>query len=177
MSVPISSPTCAQRSPGTARAPSAMPGHARDRAGGGPVDGSHARAKKGQPASKGPAVSKAAPTPRFWFPILVPALSRSRESGNEIIVRAHQLAHVRPALAGHGARAVRHEPRHWSTVLARARARELDRSAGFRELELSERLAAMTPGPETNLLICHGLLAPRARWRARAATGREYAPA
>jgi hypothetical protein len=27
--------------------------------------------------------------------------------------------------------------------------------------------AAMTPRPETNLLICHGVLAPRARWRAR----------
>jgi len=25
----------------------------------------------------------------------------------------------------------------------------------------------MTPRPETNLLICHGVLAPRARWRAR----------
>jgi hypothetical protein len=32
---------------------------------------------------------------------------------------------------------------------------------------LLERLAAMTPRPETNLLICHGLLAARARWRAR----------
>src|SRR4029453_7949056 len=32
---------------------------------------------------------------------------------------------------------------------------------------LLERLAAMTPRPETNLLICHGLLATRARWRAR----------
>jgi len=28
-------------------------------------------------------------------------------------------------------------------------------------------LAAITPRPETNLPICHGLLAPRARWRAR----------
>src|SRR5436190_10405872 len=25
----------------------------------------------------------------------------------------------------------------------------------------------MTPRPETNLLICHGVLAPRARWRER----------
>ena len=32
----------------------------------------------------------------------------------------------------------------------------------FEPLELLERLAAMTPRPETNLLICHGLLAPRA---------------
>ena len=37
----------------------------------------------------------------------------------------------------------------------------------FEPLELLERLAALTPRPETNLLICHGLLAPRARWRAR----------
>jgi hypothetical protein len=37
----------------------------------------------------------------------------------------------------------------------------------FEPLELLERLAAMTPRPETNLLICHGLLAPRARWRER----------
>ena len=31
----------------------------------------------------------------------------------------------------------------------------------FEPLELLERLAAMTPRPETNLLICHGVLAPR----------------
>src|SRR5262249_40958630 len=35
----------------------------------------------------------------------------------------------------------------------------------FEPLEFLERLAAMTPRPEKNLLICHGLLAPRARWR------------
>ena len=29
----------------------------------------------------------------------------------------------------------------------------------FEPLELLERLAAMTPRPETNLLICHGVLA------------------
>ena len=34
----------------------------------------------------------------------------------------------------------------------------------FEPLEFLERLATMTPRPETNLLICHGLLAPRARW-------------
>jgi hypothetical protein len=37
----------------------------------------------------------------------------------------------------------------------------------FEPLEFLERLAAMTPRPETNLLICHGVLAPRARGRAR----------
>ena len=37
----------------------------------------------------------------------------------------------------------------------------------FEPLEFFERLAAMTPRPETNLLICHGVLAPRARWRRR----------
>src|SRR6202795_95630 len=37
----------------------------------------------------------------------------------------------------------------------------------FEPLEFLERLAAMTPRAETNLLICHGVLAPRARWRAR----------
>ena len=35
----------------------------------------------------------------------------------------------------------------------------------FEPLEFLERLAAMTLRPETNLLICHGVLAPRARWR------------
>ena len=35
----------------------------------------------------------------------------------------------------------------------------------FEPLELLERLAAMTPRPETNLLICHGVLAPRVRSR------------
>jgi hypothetical protein len=40
---------------------------------------------------------------------------------------------------------------------------------GTRELvfEPLELLEAMTPRPETNLLICHGILAARARWRAR----------
>jgi hypothetical protein len=37
----------------------------------------------------------------------------------------------------------------------------------FEPVEFLERLAAMTPRPETNLLICHGVLAPRARWRTR----------
>jgi hypothetical protein len=37
----------------------------------------------------------------------------------------------------------------------------------FELLEFLERLAAMTPRPGTNLLICHGVLAARARWRAR----------
>jgi Putative transposase len=37
----------------------------------------------------------------------------------------------------------------------------------FEPLEFLERLAAMTPRPETNLLICHGVLAPRALWRER----------
>ena len=37
----------------------------------------------------------------------------------------------------------------------------------FEPLELLERLAALTPRPETNLLICHGVLSPRARWRER----------
>jgi len=37
----------------------------------------------------------------------------------------------------------------------------------FEPLEFLERLAAMTPRPETNLLIGHGLLAPRVRWRER----------
>ena len=37
----------------------------------------------------------------------------------------------------------------------------------FEPLEFLERLAAMTPRPETNLLICHGVLAPHALWRER----------
>ena len=38
----------------------------------------------------------------------------------------------------------------------------------FEPLEFLERLAAMTPRPETNLLICHGVVSPHARWRQRA---------
>ena len=37
----------------------------------------------------------------------------------------------------------------------------------FEPLKFLERLAAMTPRPEANLVICHGVLAPRARWRGR----------
>ena len=37
----------------------------------------------------------------------------------------------------------------------------------FEPLEFLERLVAMTPRPERNLLVCHGVLASRARWRGR----------
>ena len=46
----------------------------------------------------------------------------------------------------------------------------------FDPLEFLERLAAMTPRPETNLLICHAVLAPRARWRARVVVYGRVAP-
>jgi hypothetical protein len=46
----------------------------------------------------------------------------------------------------------------------------------FEPLEFLERLAAMTPRPETNLLICHGVLAPRARWRRRVVAYGRLAP-
>jgi hypothetical protein len=46
----------------------------------------------------------------------------------------------------------------------------------FEPLEFLERLAAMMPRPETNLLICHGLLAARARWRARVVAYGRVAP-
>ena len=47
----------------------------------------------------------------------------------------------------------------------------------FEPLEFLERLAAMTPRPETNLLICHGVLAPRACWRERVVAYGRVAPA
>jgi len=37
----------------------------------------------------------------------------------------------------------------------------------FEPLECLERLAAITPRPEVNLLVCHGVLAPHARSRGR----------
>ena len=43
------------------------------------------------------------------------------------------------------------------------------RALVFEPVEFLEQLAAMTPRPETNLLICHGVLAPRARWCGRVA--------
>jgi hypothetical protein len=46
----------------------------------------------------------------------------------------------------------------------------------FEPLEFLERLAAITPRPETNLLICHGVLAPRARWRRRVVAYGRVAP-
>jgi Putative transposase len=46
----------------------------------------------------------------------------------------------------------------------------------FEPLEFLERLAPMTPRPETNLLICHGLLAARSRWRARVVAYERVAP-
>src|SRR5215510_7234873 len=47
----------------------------------------------------------------------------------------------------------------------------------FEPLEFLERLAAMTPRPETNLLICHGLLAARARRRERVVAYGRVGPA
>jgi hypothetical protein len=43
--------------------------------------------------------------------------------------------------------------------------RDGTRELVFEPLEFVERLAATTPRPETNLLICHGVLAPHARSR------------
>jgi hypothetical protein len=40
----------------------------------------------------------------------------------------------------------------------------------FEPLEFLEKLAAITPRPEVNLLICHGLLAPHAQWRRHVVT-------
>jgi hypothetical protein len=56
--------------------------------------------------------------------------------------------------------------------------RDGTRALVFEPLEFLERWAAMTPRPETNLLICHGVLAPRAwTWAAlpHARTGRARA--
>jgi len=48
----------------------------------------------------------------------------------------------------------------------------------FHPLELLERLAAIIPRPQINLLIYHGVLAPNAKWRKRAvAYGRPEAEA
>jgi hypothetical protein len=50
----------------------------------------------------------------------------------------------------------------------------------FELLEFLERLAAMTPRPEKNLLICHGLLAARAlgarEWSAMAGSSPRARP-
>ncbi len=54
--------------------------------------------------------------------------------------------------------------------------RDGTRELVFEPLEFLERLAAMTPRPETNLLICHGLLAAHARWRARVVAYGRVAP-
>ena len=54
--------------------------------------------------------------------------------------------------------------------------RDGTRELVFEPLEFLERLAAMTPRPETNLLICHGVLAPRARWRRRVVAYGRVAP-
>jgi len=54
--------------------------------------------------------------------------------------------------------------------------RDGTRELVFEPLEFLERLAAMTPRPETNLLICHGVLAPRARWRDRVVAYGRVAP-
>jgi hypothetical protein len=35
----------------------------------------------------------------------------------------------------------------------------------FESVEFLEKLAALTPRPEINLVLYHGVLAPRARWR------------
>ena len=36
----------------------------------------------------------------------------------------------------------------------------------FEPVEFLEKLAAVTPRPEINLVLYHGVLAPHARWRA-----------
>ena len=46
----------------------------------------------------------------------------------------------------------------------------------FEPLDFLERLAVMTPRPETNLLICHSVLAPRAWGRGRVVVHGRLAP-
>ena len=43
----------------------------------------------------------------------------------------------------------------------------------FRPLELLERLAALVPHPGCNLVVYHGVLAPRHRWRAQVVPPRD----
>ena len=43
----------------------------------------------------------------------------------------------------------------------------------FRPLELLERLAALVPHPGCNLVVYHGVLAPRHRWRSQVVPPRE----
>jgi hypothetical protein len=51
------------------------------------------------------------------------------------------------------------------------------RAICFAPVELLEKLAALTPRPRINLILYHGVLAPHARWRARAvAYGMSPAP-
>jgi len=50
------------------------------------------------------------------------------------------------------------------------------RELAFEPLEFLEGLAAMMPRPETNLLICHGVLASRARWLERVVVYRRVLP-
>ena len=45
--------------------------------------------------------------------------------------------------------------------------RDRTRELTFEPLGFLERVATTTPRPETNLLMCHGGLAPHAPWRAR----------
>jgi len=47
----------------------------------------------------------------------------------------------------------------------------------FRPLELLERLAALVPPPRHNLVVYHGVLAPRHRWRSQVVPPREGEPA
>jgi len=42
----------------------------------------------------------------------------------------------------------------------------------FAPVELLERLAALIPRPRINLVLYHGVLAPRAAWRARVVPAR-----
>ncbi len=45
----------------------------------------------------------------------------------------------------------------------------------FEPIELLEKLAALTPRPETHLLLYHGVLAPHAAWRRQVARFGEFA--
>src|SRR5207249_8260561 len=63
-----------------------------------------------------------------------------------------------------GARGPRGEP-----AVRRRDLEPADRGAVlFTPVELLEKLAALTPRPRVNLVLYHGILAPRARARARA---------
>jgi len=92
------------------------------------------------------------------------AISRARSLLRALSSRLLQIARG-PTPAPHGSDRLQAMPGGTVVLELRRRWRDGTTQVIFEPVELLERLAALVPRPRVNLVLYHGVFAPRAKWR------------